>query len=146
MKSYVLEFSHVWSCHKNRSRSTQGHSLNCLGITPVSNATLPIKFLSNQPTVSRFLPQAWWPCWSNDLDYLNKLFFPQPQEALWNFVTIGLVAFEEMFETVILWEYSRSKVKKWPWPLVLRNLHVLIKATLITKGQNPQNFPSNLMK
>ena len=27
--------------------------------------------------------QAWQPCWSCDLDCLNKLFFPQPKEALY---------------------------------------------------------------
>ena len=40
-------------------------------------------------------------------------------------VTFYPVAFEEIFEFVILWESSGSKVIEWPWPLVLTDLDLL---------------------
>ena len=67
-----------------------------------------------------------------------------PEGYIWNMVTIGLVAFEEMLEIVKLWLSCGSKVKQWPWPLLLSNVHVLTQTTLITIfGHNLQNFPWN---
>ena len=62
---------------------------------------------------------------SCDLDYLNKLFFP------WNFMTTGPVAFEKMLKLSYC-ESPGSKVKQWPWPLVLIYIHVLITTNVFT--------------
>ena len=48
--------------------------------------------------------QAWRPGWSNELDCLFTLLFPQSKEALCETVTIDQVAFETLYEIVILWE------------------------------------------
>ena len=45
-----------------------------------------------------------------------------------------------LLELVKIWEF-RSKVKEWPWPLVLIKLHVVIKMTVDTNFQ-PKIFNS----
>ena len=79
--------------------SIQGHHLNYLVSTVVPDATCKVSW----PRVNWFWRRsfkgfyhiwAWWPYWSCDLDSLNIFL---------NMVTIGLLAFEEMFEFVKLW-------------------------------------------
>lgn len=41
------------------------------------------------------------------------------------------LASEDMFKTIILWK-SWVKSKKWPWPFVLKHLHIRIKLTKYT--------------
>ena len=50
---------------------------------------LHIKLQGNWSTGSReedfkgfYYEQVWWPCWSCDLDFLNKVLFSQPKEAI----------------------------------------------------------------
>ena len=72
----------------------------------------------------------------------EQTFLPSAQgSSIWNFVTTGPVAFEEMFETVIPWE---SSVKQWPWPLDFTK-HVLDKSNYQFLGQSLQNVPWNCM-
>ena len=90
---------------------------------------LHIKFQGNK--VQEFYRLLPWigmgPCWSCDLDC-----FAQLKESVY-----------EILLQLAQWLLRRclkssnhgspgSKVKQWPYPLVLTNLHVLIKLTLIT--------------
>ena len=82
----------------NRSRSTQEHYLNILDSTLVSNATYRISRQSvHLFERRRFLKVLIMNRYGGHVGHrtrLNKIFFPQPKEA----VTSGPVAFEEMFE------------------------------------------------
>ena len=55
-----------------------------------------------------------------------------PEGYIWNMTTIGLLAFEKMFENEKLMVVPGSKVKERPWPFLPTNLHLLIKTTLLT--------------
>ena len=90
---------------------------------------LNIKFQGHWSTSSRerkvFTVPAWQPCWSCDMDCLNK--FPQPQEALHEI----LFQLDQRFLRICLklsqYENPESKIKECPLPLVFTNLRVLKK-------------------
>ena len=78
MKSYVLEFFHVWSCHK----IGQGQFKVIIWI---------ILLLVSRPLVNWFWRSykgfyhiwAWWPYWSCDLESLNIFLFLKATYEIW---------------------------------------------------------------
>ena len=102
MKSYVLAFSHSWPCCK----IGQGQPMVIIWtmLVLLQYPILHIKFQGDRSTVSRkeilkFLP------WTSMVDMLVMcpgLFFPAQGNSTWNIVTTGPMAFEEMFEIVIV--------------------------------------------
>ena len=107
MKASVLEFSCVWSWRKI------GQGQPKVIIWTILVLLQSQCYISNFKAISPLVPkkksfkgfyheQAWRLCWSYDLDC-----FPSAQgRSICHFVTtcIGQMAFEEIFETVIVWE------------------------------------------
>ena len=89
------------------SWSTQDRHLNNVVSTWVFNA----KYQVSRPSVNWFWRRSLKvftiygrPYWSCDLDGLNIFFvWANPEGYILNMVTIGLMAYEEMFETDKLW-------------------------------------------
>ena len=88
MKSYVLESSHVYSCCKIGQGPPK--VIICTILVIPSTQCLISNVKAIDPLVQEkkirkglYHECAWQPCWSRDLDYLKKLFFPQPKEALY---------------------------------------------------------------
>ena len=140
---------HVWSCYK----IGQGHQLNDLVSTAVPDATCTCKV--SWPLVNWFWRRifidfyhiwAWWPLvvailvmWPGQFKHIFV-----SEGHIWNMVTIGLLAFDEMFEFVKIMVVPGSKVKQWPWPFLPQIfIYLLRQLCLPFLCQNLQNFPWN---
>ena len=125
MKSYVLAFSHIWPCCTKRSRSTQGHHLNNLGSTWVTDAT----YIVPRPLVHWFWRRRFLKVFTiyrhgGHLGHVTKLTCTNfhshsPISFHMNFGFKWPACFWEKQVLILKSEWPLAKVKKWPWPLIL---------------------------
>ena len=102
----------------------EGHTLNDLSSTHKDNATYQVsRSLLYRFWRRRFLSLLRRPCWSFDPTHLYKFSFPFSHKLsyeLWFQIT---QLFLRKTSFTLKSEWPLTKVKEWPWPLILTHLH-----------------------
>ena len=119
MKFYVLEFFHVWSCHK----IGQGQSKVIIWIIlfvlwyPMLHAKFHGHWStgSGEEVLKVFTIWAWRQYWSCDLDSLNIFLFWRLHMKYGYNRLFGFWGNVWICKIMVV---PRSKVKQWPWPFL----------------------------
>ena len=129
----------------NRSRSTQGHNMKNLGSTHIDNATYQV----SRSSVywfwrSKYFFYGFYHIWAcGHVGHVTQLIcinfhFHSPLSFDMNFGSKSPNHFKEKQVLTLKSEWPLTKIKEWPWPLILTQLHNsfnwMLQATLRLKA------------